>query len=296
MLSRREMLMASLGALALTAVPFPDWLAKQAEARMPRLRCDAGSPEGRAMLKTLARGVAWMRRQPVADSSSPAPRPGDSLPPGPPGVDDAAFLPWHRMHVYFLERIIQDVTGDDTFAMPYWSPAEMADPAGRAVPPAFLARSHPELGPLRRPGRSAWANSGQPVTGPHHPDIINMDALRQPHFLPLAAATERGDIVPAPGFSKSLAGGLDAVMRDLLGAGDDVIDPLMWLHACNLDRIWSAWNSRVGDNPVDVAFLGRSFAFVDAECRVIAATTGDFLDTMQLGYCYDCLPDTPDLV
>ena len=31
------------------------------------------------------------------------------------------FLAWHRMQLFYLERIIARVSGHDAFAMPYWN-------------------------------------------------------------------------------------------------------------------------------------------------------------------------------
>lgn len=31
------------------------------------------------------------------------------------------FMPWHRMFIYFHERILAKILGDDSFALPYWN-------------------------------------------------------------------------------------------------------------------------------------------------------------------------------
>ena len=31
------------------------------------------------------------------------------------------FLPWHRMYLYFFERILRASSGDDYFSLPYWN-------------------------------------------------------------------------------------------------------------------------------------------------------------------------------
>jgi len=41
------------------------------------------------------------------------------------------FAPWHRMYIYFYERALGDLIGDDTFALPYWS---WDTPAGMGIP------------------------------------------------------------------------------------------------------------------------------------------------------------------
>ncbi|PUZ50424.1 hypothetical protein GQ55_6G058000 [Panicum hallii var. hallii] len=44
------------------------------------------------------------------------------------------FAPWHRMYIYFYERALGQLIGDDTFALPYWN---WDAPAGMVVPPLF---------------------------------------------------------------------------------------------------------------------------------------------------------------
>src|SRR6185312_1218623 len=31
------------------------------------------------------------------------------------------FAPWHRMYIYFYEKALGQLIGDDTFALPYWN-------------------------------------------------------------------------------------------------------------------------------------------------------------------------------
>jgi polyphenol oxidase len=44
------------------------------------------------------------------------------------------FAPWHRMYIYFYERALGQLIGDDTFALPFWN---WDAPAGMVVPPLF---------------------------------------------------------------------------------------------------------------------------------------------------------------
>ncbi|WVZ94653.1 hypothetical protein U9M48_040519 [Paspalum notatum var. saurae] len=48
------------------------------------------------------------------------------------------FGPWHRMSLYFYERALGQLIGDDTFALPYWN---WDTPAGMVVPPIFRGAS-----------------------------------------------------------------------------------------------------------------------------------------------------------
>ncbi|OEL36750.1 Polyphenol oxidase II, chloroplastic, partial [Dichanthelium oligosanthes] len=44
------------------------------------------------------------------------------------------FAPWHRMYIYFYERALGQLIGDDTFAVPYWN---WDAPSGMVVPALF---------------------------------------------------------------------------------------------------------------------------------------------------------------
>jgi tyrosinase len=44
------------------------------------------------------------------------------------------FLSWHRMYLYFFDRILRAASGDPNLALPYWN---WIDPAQRTLPVAF---------------------------------------------------------------------------------------------------------------------------------------------------------------
>ena len=73
------------------------------------------------------------------------------------------FLPWHRMYVYFLERIIRKVSGHTEFTLPYWNYSNPAVPSGPRVPKAFRAPAA-ATNPLyeRFKARTVFKRFGQP--------------------------------------------------------------------------------------------------------------------------------------
>ncbi|BBN15367.1 polyphenol oxidase [Marchantia polymorpha subsp. ruderalis] len=48
------------------------------------------------------------------------------------------FLPWHRMYLYYHERILADLIGDPTFALPFWNWDNQLDPIASMMPFMFL--------------------------------------------------------------------------------------------------------------------------------------------------------------
>ena len=48
------------------------------------------------------------------------------------------FLPWHRMYLFYFEKVLRAASGDPTFALPYWNWT-----ANRAMPLPFVRRPIP---------------------------------------------------------------------------------------------------------------------------------------------------------
>ncbi|KAK9150046.1 hypothetical protein Syun_008355 [Stephania yunnanensis] len=46
------------------------------------------------------------------------------------------FFPWHRLYIYFYERILGSLIGDDTFALPFWN---FDAPDGMRMPSMYAA-------------------------------------------------------------------------------------------------------------------------------------------------------------
>lgn len=73
------------------------------------------------------------------------------------------------------------------------------------------------------------------------------------------------------------------------------LDPIFWLHHCNIDRLWEVWIQRDKNNknPDDGAWLNERFAFHDAKRGDGALTPKDVVNTRKapLSYEYD---DTTD--
>jgi len=99
-------------------------------------------------------GVSWMAQANIHGTFTP-----------PPGMITAAcqhntmfFLSWHRMYVYFFERIVRKMSGDPNFALPYWG----YSPTGSHDLPQIF-RTPTTGNPLYTPNRSASINAGTPI-------------------------------------------------------------------------------------------------------------------------------------
>ena len=70
------------------------------------------------------------------------------------------FLNWHRMYLYYFERILRKASGDPDLALPYW---RYEDPQQASLPAAFAPdgdelTANPPVPPARRRNPLARAN------------------------------------------------------------------------------------------------------------------------------------------
>jgi tyrosinase len=82
-------------------------------------------------------------------------------------------------------------------------------------------------------------------------------------------------------------GGATGWMGDFTGAP---LDPIFWLHHCNIDRLWRVWTSQTNperDEPTAAAWRNTKFAFNDATGKVVQLAPADVIDPNALGYDYD---------
>ncbi|KAG2577243.1 aureusidin synthase-like [Panicum virgatum] len=78
------------------------------------------------------------------------------------------FAPWHRMYIYFYEKALGQLIGDDTFALPYWN---WDAPAGMGIPAIFKDSF---ANPLYDPYRDQT----------HRDALIDLDYIHSPKDVP----------------------------------------------------------------------------------------------------------------
>src|ERR1041385_6121562 len=49
------------------------------------------------------------------------------------------FFPWHRLYLFYFERVLQKAAGDATLRLPYW---DYTDPANVAMPKEFTTPTY----------------------------------------------------------------------------------------------------------------------------------------------------------
>lgn len=217
------------------------------------------------------------------------------------------FIPWHRMYLSFFEQIvartIESLGGPGDWALPYWNYSDAANADARLLPPSFRAMELPDgsPNPLRIEERGVGVNEGEHFAVDAEVDIVT--CLTEESFISLPFG-DPGFGGPRTGFSHAggAAGDLERVPHGSMHmavAGDfgwmggfhtAALDPIFWLHHCNLDRLWTVWLRRdpAHTNPTEAQWLtSLKFDFHNASGEPVQMTCAEVLDTTAEPLLYD---------
>ncbi|MCX5276713.1 tyrosinase family protein [Streptomyces virginiae] len=203
------------------------------------------------------------------------------------------FLSWHRMYLWYFERIVRaavvDLGGPADWALPFWD--YDADPSQARIPQAFRDEEG-GANPLFA-DRAHRLNRGEPL-----PFQITSPAYAMGRTLFVGEAEFGGGITPDGDAFWNRDGAVENTPHNAvhshigrwMGRTDTAaLDPIFWLHHANIDRLWFAWASRPGhDDPTDPRWITQEYRFFDAdgsERRLAASAVVDIAD--QLGYTYE---------
>lgn len=230
------------------------------------------------------------------------------------------FLPWHRMYLGYFEEIVRAAIKklggpSDEWTLPYWNYSDTSNPKAMQLPPAFYAPKLPDGSPnaLLVEARSAGMNSGgtlpalPPSTDPA--DDVNINCLKDTKFTGGSGGAHPGFGGPVTKFQHGggTVGDLERVPHGSVhvAVGGDTgwmsafdtagLDPVFWMHHCNIDRLWEVWRHRDAHNtnPVDKSWLNFSFDFHDADGKPVVLAPNDVVDptTSRFGYKYEDISD-----
>ena len=309
--TRRELLATSGAMAAFAAVS--SGLSRTASAyyQPVRIRRDVGAMQpDDPVLVTYRAAVEAMHALPTSDARNwqrqvEIHQGAQDLPPG-CAHGNWFFLPWHRAYLYCFEEICRELAGDDTFALPYWNwtvdpqlpatfwgannaldPDRWNDPDDQVFPP----QSAP---PWRGIGPNDSAQAFA-VGAPVIQNILSGTDFEQ--FASFKASAPRptqppfGDYGDLEGLPHNYIHGF---VRGHMGAFLSPLDPIFWLHHCNIDRLWVEWNALGNANTADPDWLDFDFAqeeFVDRSGNAAAPIKVSAMeDTTALGYVYDTVP------
>jgi Common central domain of tyrosinase/Polyphenol oxidase middle domain len=188
------------------------------------------------------------------------------------------FFAWHRMYIYFFERILRAKSGRNNLTLPYWN--YQVNPV---LHPAY--RDNSRGNPLYDPTRNPTINAGGAL-----PASIQ------------TAFSNSLDIIPFYTFQTNLNGGPHGSVHTTVNGNMAVVttaakDPVFWLHHSNIDRLWEQWLSMCGGRatPVDSTWLNTTYTFFDETGTAVSMKGSQVvLIATQLNYKYDSLPATPN--
>jgi tyrosinase len=202
------------------------------------------------------------------------------------GIDDPTgcphgnwyFLPWHRAYLLEFEEICRDLSNNPNFALPYWNWTLNNRIPGPFRQGVLDSRRERESVPTRFVNQTLINSILRETdfelfasTRPRRPRQNNTDLRWQR----ARGAASRLEATPHDQVHVSIAGNMITLMSPL--------DPIFWLHHCNIDRLWAEWNVDRG-NPNTPSPLWRNFRL-----RPFNRVVRDLQDIAQLGYTYDSL-------
>jgi tyrosinase len=192
------------------------------------------------------------------------------------------FLPWHRAYVLEFEDICRELSGKADFALPYWNWTRT-----RSIPAPFWN------GTLQDPSREIGPNAE--ISGQFVGRRVIDRCLRQNDFELFASFRPRGQSSTDPSWQRVVGAEalLEATPHDNvhMWIGGNMatfmspLDPIFWLHHCNIDRLWAEWNARGHGNTSST--LWRNFTM-----RPFNRLARDLQNITQLGYTYSGLAQT----
>ena len=197
------------------------------------------------------------------------------------------FFVWHRMFLYFHERILGLLVNDVTLRLPYW---DWENPAHQNLPPQYYQGSLNDTTRELQPGHSV--QRPLPCCGNW---FINLVTTVPPeialNFTGIGGdASSSGDVEVGPhGYVHMSVGGASGDMGNLETAAGD---PIFFSHHSNVDRLWYSWEQVAGN--VDPGGLSGipAFTFYDGHAwRTMTAP--QVIPTTKLGYAYDTKVSPP---
>jgi tyrosinase len=216
------------------------------------------------------------------------------------------FLAWHRMYLYFFERILRKASGFPTLALPYWN---YSDPRYRVIPKPYIYPAN-ATNSLYIPQRDPGINAGNPLPaeGTDYTTAFSYINFSAPNANPVVRPRVNysfGGLNSAPDHAGYPPGQFESLphnaIHNLVGGTQGgymaivemaARDPIFWAHHSNIDRLWGKWLALGGGraNPPadDKVWNDTEFTFFDENGACVLMTGADIGDAQtQLGYTYE---------
>ncbi|MEZ6032002.1 MAG: tyrosinase family protein [Planctomycetaceae bacterium] len=193
------------------------------------------------------------------------------------------FFAWHRAYIFRFEAILRKASGDPNLTLPYWDWTN-----NRSLPSSFR---QPVLGgvanPLFHAERDTQMNAGALLP-------TNVVVTDRANVLDeISYASFNGNFDDSPhGSIHVLVGGSTGDMSSVPHAA---LDPIFYLHHCNVDRNLDIWLNMGGgrQNPTDDDFLDKQYSLADENGATVSFKVREILTSAQLEYRYDDTGNPP---
>ncbi|KAI3862036.1 hypothetical protein MKX03_008967 [Papaver bracteatum] len=181
------------------------------------------------------------------------------------------FFLWHRMMIYFHERILGDLIGDDTFALPFWN---WDSPVGMHVPDMFLngsladtERHSSHLPPKVVDGNYKGNERG---LGSEEQKAYNV-ALMYTQMISAAKKPELFMDCTHNTLHYWMGSNLRHEWEDMGSLYSAARDPIFYSHHSNIDRLWEAWRKLDSKNinSEDPDWLDTEFFFHNEKSQLV---------------------------
>ncbi|KAI3969881.1 hypothetical protein MKX01_038349 [Papaver californicum] len=218
------------------------------------------------------------------------------------------FFPWHRMMIYFHERILGSLIGDENFALPFWN---WDSPEGMFIPGMYLNGSmiDTQRDSSHLPPQVADINYDYFERGLGPEDQISTNIAFMYNQMVSGAkktelfmgchykAGENGfcdgpgtiELAPHNALHTWVGSNLNTEREDLGAFYSAARDPIFYAHHSNIDRLWNVWNELRGNKPAieDPEWLDSTFYFHNEKSQLVRIKIRDVLDSSKLRYTYE---------
>ena len=189
-------------------------------------------------------------------------------------TDPTFFWAWHRMYLYFFERIVRKYSGMYDWAVPFW---DWTNPAELPLPAPFRDSASLLFDATRKP----VINGGAPLSTSLGTSIANAMTLLD-YFNTQSSVN---------GPHGSVHGAIGGNMGSVISAAQD---PIFYVHHSEVDRQWNLWLAQGGGRSSPVGnntWRNTTYTFFDECCQAVRMRGCDVVRAArQLSYSYEGEP------